>query len=233
MIDKAAMSRCLDFAKRCFGDARRHVSAAVTFCRGLSLQTMHTVLGGLVVVAGAAALVVSQGVASPTSGGGYELIARFGSIDGVGKGTKVLLTGIKVGEVVRIGYDPKRQRAVVHMTIRSDIEIPLDTVAMIVSDGLMGGKYIKLQPGGDTEMMHDGDTFEYVQDSIIFEEILEKVILNAEQKRKEQQQEEKQEQQEKQEKKIQKKPSPDEARQEDLFEIAARISRELKREGTR
>jgi len=222
MIDRTGLTRYLDTAKRCFGNVRRYLSVAMTYGRGLSQQTLHTLLGGAIVVAGAAALVLSQGGAGPKSGGGYELVARFGSIDGVAKGTKILLAGIEVGEVVDRAYDPVRQRAVIRMTIRGDIEIPLDTVAMIVSDGLMGNKYIKLQPGGDVEMMHDGDSFEYVQDSIIFEEILEKVILNAEQKREEEKKQ-----------KEEKKPGRDEARQDDLSNIAARIARGRKREGTR
>lgn len=167
----------------------RYAGIAMDFFRGLSRQALHTLLGGAVVLIGAAALVLSQAGTGPKRGGGYELVASFGSIDGVDKGTKVLLAGIQVGEVVRRAYESGRQRAVVVMSMRGDIEVPLDTVAMIVSNGLMGNKYIKLQPGGEVEMMRDGDAFEYVQDSIIFEEILEKVILNAEQKRKQQDEE--------------------------------------------
>lgn len=164
-------------------------------------------LGGAVVLTGAVALVLSQS-GSASKGGGYELIARFGSIDGVGTGTKILLAGIQVGTVVRRTYEPDRQRARIVMSMRGDIEIPLDTAAMIVSGGLMGNKYIKLQPGGDIEMMQDGDVFEYVQDSIIFEEILEKVILNAEHKRQARADEKKK--QEDEEKTL--KTTPDEAR---------------------
>jgi phospholipid/cholesterol/gamma-HCH transport system substrate-binding protein len=160
--------------------------------RELSKQTSHTLLGGAVMLIGIIALVLSQGAALTKDGDGYELTARYGSIAGVGLGTKVLLTGIQVGEVVRRKYEPGQQRAVIVMNMRGDVEIPLDTVAMIVSDGLMGNKYIKLQPGGEVEMMRDGDEFEYVQDSIIFEEILEKVILNAEQKRRKQEEEKQQ-----------------------------------------
>lgn len=161
----------------------RYVTITMDYFRGLDRQSVHMLLGGAVFLVGASALVLSQSGAGPKSGGGYELTARFGSIAGIGTGTKILLAGIEVGEVVHRAYEPERQRAIIHMSMRGDIEIPLDTVAMIVSDGLMGNKYIKLLPGGEIEMMRDGDTFEYVQDSIIFEEILEKVILNAEHKR--------------------------------------------------
>ena len=95
----------------------------------------------------------------------------------------MLLAGIPVGQVAGYAYDPEGQRAIVTFTIQDDIKIPLDSVALIVSDGLLGAKYIKIQPGGELDMMQSGDEFEYVQDAIAFEEILEKVILNAEHQR--------------------------------------------------
>jgi phospholipid/cholesterol/gamma-HCH transport system substrate-binding protein len=121
----------------------------------------------------------------------YDVKASFGAIDGVTEGTKVLLTGLPVGQVDSFDFNEERQRAVVTMSIRDGIEIPLDSVIMIVTDGLLGPKYMKIQAGGDTEMMKPGGQFDYTQDSIALEEILEKVILNAEQKRREEQKKEK------------------------------------------
>jgi phospholipid/cholesterol/gamma-HCH transport system substrate-binding protein len=129
---------------------------------------------------------------------GYQVDASFGSIDGVAKGTKVLLAGIPVGEVSDFVYNEARQRAILTMTLRDGILIPLDSVVMIVTDGLLGGKYLKIQAGGDTEMMTPGGQFDYTQDSIVFEEILEKVILNAE-KTREKEKEAKQKEKEQQE----------------------------------
>lgn len=193
MIDK--LSAIIDKFVPMIGKA-----VAAGHVRDLSKQTLHTLLGGAVILIGAVALVLSQAGGLSKNSNGYELTATFGSVDGVVTGTKILLTGIQVGSVVRRVYEPEQQRATLVMSMRSDVELPLDTVAMIVSNGLMGNKYVKLQPGGEVEMMRDGDMFEYVQDSIIFEEILEKVILNAEQKRLKQKDEKKQ------------KPDRDEAR---------------------
>jgi phospholipid/cholesterol/gamma-HCH transport system substrate-binding protein len=146
-------------------------------------QTVNTLVGALVVAVGVLAVVLSQRANHTDIPTGYELRASFGTIDGVSKGTKVLLTGIPVGEVSSFRYDESRQRAVVTLTIQDGIEIPVDSVVMIVTDGLLGGKYLKIQPGGDTAMMKPGGQFDYTQDSIVFEEILEKVILNAEKTR--------------------------------------------------
>ena len=78
---------------------------------------------------------------------------------------------------------PDGHRAEITMRIRSDIELPTDSIALIVSAGMLGGKYIKLEPGGETEVFAAGDYFEYVQGAVIFEELLEKIVLDAEGRR--------------------------------------------------
>ena len=54
---------------------------------------------------------------------------------------------------------------------------------MIISSGMLGGKYIKLEPGGELKNFEPGAYFEYVQDAVIFEELLEKIVLDAEGRR--------------------------------------------------
>ena len=150
----------------------------------MAKQTVHTLVGAVVVVIGIFAIVISHRGGPAEDASGYNIVAEFGAVDGVSIGTKVLLAGIVVGNVAQISYDEKDQRAKLDFTVENGIKIPFDSVALIVTDGLLGNKYIKIQAGGDEEMMKAGDEFEYVQGSISFEEILEKVILNAEQQRK-------------------------------------------------
>ena len=149
----------------------------------MNKQTLHTLVGAGALIVAAFVFVISHQGGPRKTVSGYPIVARFASIDGIGVGTKVLLTGIEIGTVAEYTYDLEGQRAIVTFNIKDDIKIPLDSVALIVSDGLLGAKYIKIQPGGEIDMMQDGDEFEYVQDAIAFEEILEKVILNAEQQR--------------------------------------------------
>jgi phospholipid/cholesterol/gamma-HCH transport system substrate-binding protein len=115
---------------------------------------------------------------------GYDLSASYIQVDGVKIGTKVLLAGIPVGKVTKLAFDADEFLAILTFTIRDDIRLPIDTAALIVSDGLLGGKYIKLDVGGALEMLQPGDGFEYVQDSVIVEALLEKIVLWAEQRRK-------------------------------------------------
>lgn len=149
----------------------------------MNKQTLHTLVGAAALLVAAFVFVISHQGGPRETASGYPIVGRFASIDGIGVGTKVLLTGIEIGKVAGYTYDLEGQRAIVTFTIEDDIKIPLDSVALIVSDGLLGSKYIKIQPGGEIDMMQGGDEFEYVQDAIAFEEILEKVILNAEQQR--------------------------------------------------
>ena len=173
---------------------------------GMNKPVVNTLVGALIVVLGVAAFLWSQRGDHREVEAGYQLKASFGSIDGVAKGTKILLTGIPVGEVAGFYYNEERQRAVVLMTIRDGIRIPLDSVVMIVTDGLLGGKYLKIQAGGDSEMMAPGGQFDYTQDSIVFEEILEKVILNAE-KTRQKEKEEKEKKEKSQEQQPARKPN--------------------------
>lgn len=118
---------------------------------------------------------------------GYELQGRYSRVDGVAVGTKVLLTGIPIGQVTKLRFDPEDQQAVLTFSIRDGIKIPRDSVAMIVSDGLLGGKFIKVGVGGELENLNPGDSFGYIQDSVLIEPLLEKIVSDAERNRAKQQ----------------------------------------------
>ena len=149
----------------------------------MTLEIRNILVGSFVVVVGALFLVFSSRGGVEASADGYELRAIYQSIDGVSVGTDVLLVGIKVGKVTGMKLVPDGHQAEIAMRIRSDIELPTDSIALIVSAGMLGGKYIKLEPGGETEVFAAGDYFEYVQGSVIFEELLEKIVLDAEGRR--------------------------------------------------
>ena len=148
-------------------------------------EIQHIWVGVTVLVLGALFVmsVSTSGRPGDASGLGYEITARFRSIDGISVGSDVTLAGIVVGTVTKQVFDPADLSAVITMDIRDKVDIPYDSVAMIVSSGVFGGKFIKIAAGGEEEYFEAGDEFEYVQNSIIFEELLEKVILSAEAKR--------------------------------------------------
>ena len=79
---------------------------------------------------------------------GYELIARFDRIDGISVGTDVRMSGIKIGSVISQELDQKTYRALVRMSVRNDIKVPEDSSIKVSSEGLLGGSYLAISPGG-------------------------------------------------------------------------------------
>lgn len=88
---------------------------------------------------------------------GYVLKARFPNVAGVSPGTDVRVAGIKVGSVATQAIDPATYQAVVELTVDKAIRMPIDSSAAITSEGLLGGNFIALSPGGDPVMLKPGE----------------------------------------------------------------------------
>ena len=97
---------------------------------------------------------------------GYEVNARLSKVDGLAVGTDVRLAGIKVGTVSGLTLDPKTYLVAVHMDIRKDIKLPVDSSILVTQAGFLGGQYLSITPGGDDQMMASGAYFENAQGSI-------------------------------------------------------------------
>jgi phospholipid/cholesterol/gamma-HCH transport system substrate-binding protein len=96
----------------------------------------------------------------------YEITAVFNEVSGLISGSDVRLSGIKVGSVSSQKLDVETFEAVVSMQISNDIKIPTDSSAKISAEGLLGGNYISIEPGGSDEILIDGDVIEFTQGSI-------------------------------------------------------------------
>ena len=91
----------------------------------------------------------ATGFGSAVSGGGnYALTASFRSAEGVSAGTDVRLSGVKIGTVSGVVLNPETLRADATVAIRQGVEIPDDSVAAISSEGLLGGNFVEVLPGG-------------------------------------------------------------------------------------
>jgi phospholipid/cholesterol/gamma-HCH transport system substrate-binding protein len=126
----------------------------------------ETVIGAVVVAI--AVLFIAFIYTRTGSGGlsGYEIQARLARVDGLGVGTDVRLAGIKIGTVSDLTLDPKTYLVTVHMNVRNDVKIPVDSSLMVTSSGLLGSSYISITPGGDDKMLASGGTIENSQGSI-------------------------------------------------------------------
>jgi len=99
-------------------------------------------------------------------GESYAIQANFPNAGSVKIGSDVRISGIKVGVVTKQKIEPEGYQARMKLAIRNDVKLPVDTMAMISSDGLMGGSYISLLPGGDDEMLLPGDDIVQTQGAV-------------------------------------------------------------------
>ena len=113
----------------------------------------------------------------------YHLNATFGRTDGLAVGDKVRLAGIDVGRVVGAELD-EHFNAVLKLEIVGSLKIPDDSSAAIVSNSIMGSKYIEIEPGGSEEYLKDGDQFNYTQDAMVLQELLERIVAIGKAKKK-------------------------------------------------
>lgn len=113
----------------------------------------------------------------------YYLKATFGRTDGLFVGDKVRLAGIDVGRVVNLSLD-EHFNAVLTLEIKEGIQIPDDSSASIVSSGLMGDKYIEIEPGGSEDFLPENGEFNYTQDAMVLEELLDRIIAIGKSKKK-------------------------------------------------
>ena len=142
-------------------------------------SVVETIVGALVLVV--AGVFVFYAFAKSDRGGadGYEITARFGRIDGLKRGADVTLSGVKIGTVTAVDLDRKTYQAVVHMALTSSVQVPVDTNAKIVSESLLGGMVIVLDPGGDKTMIKPGGEVTNTQDAISFTELLAKFMFSG------------------------------------------------------
>ncbi|WP_265499633.1 outer membrane lipid asymmetry maintenance protein MlaD [Paracoccus beibuensis] len=107
---------------------------------------------------------------------GYEVSASFPDVDGVAVGTEVRLAGVRIGRVSEIRLNPQTYMADAVLTIPDDVVLPADSAALIQSDGLLGGAYIQLQPGGSLDNLAPGDEIEDVQGAVSLLQLMLKFV---------------------------------------------------------
>lgn len=145
----------------------------------MNRNILETVLGAVVLVVAIGFLYYAYQNNNSTDGGGYALLAQFDRIDGLDNGADVRIGGIKVGSVTEQTLDPATYRAKVGFTVQDGVELPLDSSAAIMSDGLLGGKYLSIEPGGDIDMLEQGDEITLTQSSIRLEDLIGQLIYSG------------------------------------------------------
>ena len=133
----------------------------------------ETVIGAVVLTT-AVGFVVYAGQTRGVELGGasYPLTASFRSAEGISVGTGVRLAGITVGSVTGLDLDPATYQAKMTLAVRGDLEIPEDSDVKISSEGLLGGSFVELTPGGSEFMLKPGDEIANTQGSVSLLDLL-------------------------------------------------------------
>jgi phospholipid/cholesterol/gamma-HCH transport system substrate-binding protein len=147
-------------------------------------RNLAEVAAGAVVLAVAAAFlayaVLHSGRAGPVFGGEAQTLrARFDRIDGVAPGTDVRIAGVRIGSVVDARIDPQTFLAVLTLRIDASLRLPDDTSAEITTEGLLGGRYVALVPGGSERTLRDGEEITITQSAVNLESLLGRFIFSA------------------------------------------------------
>ncbi|OWU80608.1 outer membrane lipid asymmetry maintenance protein MlaD [Phaeobacter sp. 22II1-1F12B] len=145
-----------------------------------SYNITEVVTGG-VVLAGAAAfaLYATQTTGLGSSNAGYDLTASFRSLEGVSVGTDVRLAGVKIGAVSGVELDTQTYRAVTTISVREGIEIPDDSAAIVASEGLLGGNFVEINPGGSFDYFAPGDEIEDTQGAVSLISLLVQFVAGS------------------------------------------------------
>jgi len=147
----------------------------------MSEHKTEVIVGGVVLAAAVGFLIYAgQMTGFSTGQSEYPLSASFRSADGVDVGTDVRLAGVKIGRVSSIDLDPETYRAQTVFTVRAGIEVPDDSAVAISSEGLLGGNYVEILPGGSPFFLAAGDEIEFTQGSVSLISLLMKFVAGDE-----------------------------------------------------
>jgi phospholipid/cholesterol/gamma-HCH transport system substrate-binding protein len=142
-------------------------------------NTLETLMGLIVLLAAAGFAALAYKAADLRGNGGYEIVAEFGSTGGLSVGDDVRISGIKVGRITDQSLDSSTYSARIFMSIAPDIKIPADSSARITAASLLGGNYLELLPGAESEMLPIGAVIYDTRDPVSISDLLGKMLFSS------------------------------------------------------
>ncbi len=146
----------------------------------MASHTTEVITGGVVLAVAVGFFLYAGQIAGFSGAGGSEtFMASFRSVEGISVGTDVRLAGVKVGSVTTLTLNPETFRADAHFTVSSNVQLPEDTAIAVSSEGLLGGSYVELLPGGSPFNLEPGSEIEDTQSSISIINLLLKFVSGS------------------------------------------------------
>lgn len=142
-------------------------------------NAIETVMGAVVLAVAGGFLYFAYNNSNVKPVEGYSVSAAFSNISGIAPGSSVRVGGIKIGVVEALTLDPKSYQAVAKLRIGSDFKLPKDSSAAVQSAGLLGEKFLAVEPGGDEVNLNEGDKITFTQPSVSLEEMIGKFVFSG------------------------------------------------------
>ena len=140
-------------------------------------KPVETIMGLVVLVIALLFLIFAYRVSDLQVVKGYTLTAEFMRVGGLSIGSDVRINGIKVGTVTAQNLNSEDYTVNVTFSIASDVKLPKDSSVAIVGDGLMGDKFVKIEPGKSDEYLQNGDMFNKTKDFKTLEDMVGEIIF--------------------------------------------------------
>jgi phospholipid/cholesterol/gamma-HCH transport system substrate-binding protein len=142
---------------------------------------IETVMGAVVLLVAVVFIVFAFRSAGLSNAGrdGYHVTVAFSDASGLATGTDVRMAGVKIGTVVEQRLNPDTYFAEVTLGVSDSVRLPTDSSARIIPDGLLGGNYVALEPGGADDYIENGGRILYAQGSINVVDLLGRFIFSA------------------------------------------------------
>lgn len=138
----------------------------VTWREEMKSNTFEAIVGAFVIILSLVFLFYGFSTMKLQNSDNYNISALFNRIDGIKIGSDIRMSGIKIGTVANQELDNSSFEAKVLMSIDSKILIPDDSSAKITSDGLLGGNYISIEPGGSDIYLLNNEEIFFTQGSV-------------------------------------------------------------------
>ena len=139
----------------------------------------ETILGAVVLVVAGVFLYLAYTVTDIKARNGYTVYATFNKIGGLAIGNDVRISGVKVGSVDKIALDKTSYQARIAFSLENDVKLPTDTVAQVVTEGLMGGYYVSFIPGVEDDYIESQGEIQLTQPPVDLMDLLGRFVFSS------------------------------------------------------
>lgn len=139
----------------------------------------ETLIGAAVLLLAGWFLMAAYDGSRSNSDSAYTLTAKFDRVDGLKVGSDVRVSGLVVGQVTKQEIVPQSYLAKVHFMVDDEVNIPNDSRAEIIGDGLLGAKYLAIVPGGSGTFLKEGEQITMTQSAISIESLIARFVFSG------------------------------------------------------